>query len=102
MHFEYPHSLPDAEVRARIEALGDYLSNRHKIAVTWDGDRAIFQGKFKRLVKIAGEMRLQSGMIEFAGKDPGRVWRGQAVKYLRDKLDTYLDPSTPVDRLPRS
>jgi hypothetical protein len=102
MNFEYNHTLPEDDVRARIEALGEYLTNRHKIDVTWSGDRAMFHGRFKKLVKIVGELSLAEGKVLFAGKDPGRVWRGQAIKYIRGKLDAYLDPGTPLDSLRRA
>ena len=102
MNLEYPHTLPEDDVRARIEALGEYLTNRHKLAVIWVGDRATFQGRFKKLVKIVGELSLVQGKVIFSGKDPGRVWRGQAIKYIRGKLDAYLDPCTPVDSLRRA
>jgi len=102
MEFEYVHTLTAPDVRKRLEALSDYLAARHKIEVSWNGDRALFRGRFKKLVKIHGEMTFTNGKISFVGHDPGRVWRGQAIKYIRRKLDAYLDPDTPVDELPRS
>jgi hypothetical protein len=38
--------------------------------------------------------------IHFDGRDPGMLWRGKAIKYLKEKLETYLDTSTPISELP--
>ncbi|RMH43843.1 MAG: hypothetical protein D6689_04105 [Deltaproteobacteria bacterium] len=101
MKLEFPHSLPKAEARARLEALGEYLTNRHHIDVTWNGDRATFSGRFKKVVKIRGELSLGDGIARFEGDDPGFAWRGQAKKYIQRKLNEYLDANTPLDALPR-
>jgi len=102
MKFEYSHNLPKEDVRARVEALGEYLTNRHKIEVVWNGDRASFHGRFKKLVKIVGEMTFADSKVLFSGVDPGRIWRGQAIKYIQRKLDAYLDPQVPLEALPRA
>jgi hypothetical protein len=100
MKIEFPHPLGREEARARLEALGSYLTRRHGIAVTWTGDRATFSGKYM-MVKIAGEMTCEDGVVRFVGEDPGFMLRGQATKYIRGKLEVYLDPATPLANLPR-
>lgn len=100
MHIDYPHNLPQQEARARLEALGDYLRNKHGIGVTWSGDQAAIAGRYK-IVKIEGAVQLKPGSVVFDGKDPGLLWRKQAKEYLTYKLSRYLDPGTPVDQLPR-
>jgi hypothetical protein len=102
MKFEYSYSLPTEEVRDRLRALGDYLTNRHNVTVAWDGDRARFNGRFKKVVAIDGELSFSDGKIMFLGKDPGLALRGQATKYLKKKLELYLDPETPLGQLARS
>ena len=102
MEFEYTHTLTTPDARQRLEALGQYLAARHNIDVSWNGDRALFHGKFKKLVKIHGEMTFTNGKVSFVGHDPGRVWRGQAIKYIQRKLEAYLDPSVALHDLPRS
>jgi hypothetical protein len=102
MKLEYAHSLEQADARNRLQALGEYLTNRHKIAVTWNGDRATFQGRFKRIVKIRGELSVADGVVLFSGEDPGIAWRGQATKYIKKKLAAYLDPATPAEELKRA
>jgi len=102
MKLEYEHELPFEQARERVVALGQYLTNRHKIEVSWDGDRAVVSGRFKKIVKIRGELSFVEGMVLFDGEDPGIAWRGQAAKYIRRKLTTYLDISTPLDELPRA
>ena len=101
MKFEYTHTLSNDDARSRMEALGEYLTNRHGIRVTWDGDRGVFRGKYL-VVNIEGEMKFGDGIIHFDGKDPGLLWRKKAVGYLKRKLEMYLAPGTPLDELPRA
>jgi hypothetical protein len=100
MNFDFPHGFSRQDARARLEALGDYLNNRHGIKVTWRGDTASFSGKYL-VVSISGEMTLDERAVKVTGKDPGMLWRKKAVDYLRGKLETYLDPQTPLERLAR-
>jgi len=102
MKLEYVYTIPLEQARARIAALGEYLTNRHKIAVTWEGDRVVFKGRFKKIVKIRGVLRLAEGVALFDGEDPGIAWRGQATKYIKRKLNAYLDAGTPIEALPRA
>ena len=102
MEIDYRHDLPEADAKARLEALGEYLTNRHGIAVTWSTpEKATFNGKYM-VVKIEGEMTMSPGIVRFRGKDPGFLWRKKASEYIHDKLAAYLDPKTPLDQLPRS
>ena len=52
------------------------------------------------MVAIQGRMTIEDAQIHFDGKDPGMLWRKKAIKYLKEKLAMYLDPSTPIDELP--
>jgi Putative polyhydroxyalkanoic acid system protein (PHA_gran_rgn) len=95
-----PHTLPIEDVRARIHALGEYLSNKHGLHVTWDGDdRATIRGKYL-VVSIEGSVELGDERVRFSGKDPGMLWRGKAKQYLNGKLEKYLDPARAVADLP--
>ena len=100
MNFEYRYSMSKEEARERLEALGDYLGNRHGIRPTWSGDTALIKGKYL-VVTIDGRMELGDGVVHFKGKDPGMLWRKKATKYLHGKLDKYLDAKTPLASLPR-
>jgi hypothetical protein len=101
MKFEYRYDVPRDDARIRLEALGEYLKNRHGIRVSWgEDDKARFSGKYL-VVNIDGELTLGDGIVNFNGKDPGVLWRKRAMKYLQDKLAAYLDPNTPVEDLPR-
>ena len=102
MKFEYPYDVTREDAHQRLDALREYLINRHGIAVEWTGDdTAKFTGKYM-VVKIDGELTLADGVIHFNGKDPGMLWRKRAIKYLKGKLAAYMDPNTPVEQLPRS
>ena len=102
MKFEYPYEVSRDDARVRLEALGEYLYNRHGIKVTWsDGDKARFSGKYL-LVTIDGELTIEDGKVHFSGKDPGMLLRKRAVNYLKDKLATYLNPATAPEDLPRN
>jgi hypothetical protein len=100
MTIDYSHDFTRDEARERLEALGDYLHNKHGISVSWNNDRASFKGKYL-VVKFSGELSFGDGIVHFRGEDPGMLWRKRAVKYLTGKLDRYLDPKTPVGELPR-
>lgn len=100
MVFDYPHSLPLDDARARLEALSEYLGNRHGIKVTWTDNKAHINGKYM-VVKIEGEMTLTDTAVKVKGKDPGMLWRKKAKDYLQGKLAKYLDPTTALADLPR-
>lgn len=98
---EYPlGSLSQDDAKARLGALGDYLQNKHGIAVNWNGDAATVRGKYL-VVAIEGSLSFAGGKAVFEGKDPGMLWRGKAKQYLAEKLAAYLDAKTPLEQLPR-
>jgi hypothetical protein len=101
MEFDYPHTLTMDAVRERLGALGDYLQNRHGITITWDGDRAMFKGRYL-VVRFEGVMTFEDRLVHFKGKDPGMLWRKKATDYIKKKLAMYFDEHTPVTQLPRS
>ena len=96
-----PHGLPLPDARARLHALGDYLAGKYGLTITWTGeDEASISGSYL-VVTISGSLRLTPTAVTFSGKDPGMLWRGKARDYLQGKLERYLNPSTPLDALPR-
>jgi hypothetical protein len=98
---DYPlGTMSQEDALARLAALGEYLGNKHGIAVTWNGDRATVKGKYL-VVAIDGSLAFQGGKAVFEGKDPGFLWRGKARDYLANKLSTYLDPKKKLEDLPR-
>jgi hypothetical protein len=98
---EHAHSLPLADARERIRALGEYLSNKHGISVNWAGENeAKISGKYL-VVSIEGSVSVADKQVIFDGKDPGMLWRGKAKDYLNEKLAKYLNPATKLDDLPR-
>jgi hypothetical protein len=99
MQFDYAHTVDLPEAQERLERLGAYLENRHGIGVKWIGHECTIAGKYL-LVKIEGKMVVEAERVLFDGRDPGLLWRGKAIKYLKEKLEMYLDTSTPIDELP--
>jgi hypothetical protein len=98
---EYPlGGLTPDDAQARLKALGEYLTNKHGIQVTWSGDSATVRGRYM-VVSIEGSLAFQGDKAVFDGKDPGFLWRGKAKDYLHNKLSQYLDPTITVDQLPR-
>ena len=100
MTIDFKHSLSVDEAKERVHALGEYLTNRHGIGVTWDGDRANVNGKYM-VVNIKGAVTFADGVVHFEGEDPGFLWRGKAKSYLTEKLEKYMNARTPVSDLPR-
>lgn len=102
MEIDFPYELSDQDARGRLDILGRYLASKHGITVTWvEPAKAKFSGKYL-VVRIDGELTLGSGRARFRGEDPGFLWRNRAKEYIQDKLAKYLDPKTPVDKLPTS
>lgn len=99
MKFDHRHRLDKEDARARLIKLGEYLTNRHGIKVSWAGDKGRFTGKYL-VVQIDGELTLGDGVVHVTGKDPGFLWRRKAEDYLKRKLEAYLDPSAAADKLP--
>ncbi len=98
MEIEHRHTLDEAGVQERLRAFGDYLSNKHGMQVAWEDDgSAHVTGKYT-VVQIDVRVRNESGLVQLKGKDPGRLLRGTATKYLKRKLAEYLDPNVaPTD-----
>ena len=95
------HGLELADARARLHALGDYLSNKHGLSISWNGEDEAFVSGSYLVVSISGSLRLTPTEVSFSGKDPGLLWRGKAKDYLTGKLEKYLNPATALDSLPR-
>src|SRR5690606_36580046 len=103
MAFEIEHArgLPADDASARLHAIAEYLENKHGLSVQWlNDDEATIHGKYL-VVTIEGTVSLRADRVRFSGKDPGMLWRGKAKEYLQGKLAKYLNPSTPLDALPR-
>jgi len=103
MIIDFKHSLSIDEAKARVRALGEYLTTRHGIGVTWDDGNTIatVNGKYM-VVSIRGKVTFVDGVVHFEGEDPGFLWRGKAKSYLTEKLEKYMNPATPLDKLARS
>ncbi len=101
MNIDFAHNLGKSAAKARMEALGEYLANKHKIITRWDGDTGHFKGKYL-VVSIEGQFTVDETSVKLRGKDPGMLWRKKATEYLQHKLKIYLDPKTALEQLPRA
>lgn len=102
MEIDFKYVVTDEDAKTRLELLGQYLSNKHGIKVSWvDENRARFAGKYL-VVKIDGELSIKSGRAIFKGEDPGFLWRNRAKDYIESKLASYLDPKTEIAKLATS
>ena len=102
LRVEFPlGSMSKEDAKARLAALGEYLTNKHGIQVAWSGDSATVKGKYL-VVQIDGSLKFEGNNAVFDGKDPGFLWRGKAKDYLANKLGQYLDPKKKLEELPRS
>lgn len=102
MQIEHSHTLTHDDAKARARALAEYLSNRHGMQIDWKSDDAFsMRGKYM-IVAIDVNVRVEADKVHVTGKDPGMLWRGKAKSYIEHKLTRYLDPTSPLDTLPRS
>ncbi len=100
MEIDFPYALSEDDARARLDILGQYLANRHGIKVTWsEPTKARFSGKYL-IVRIEGDLTMGGGHARFRGEDPGFLWRKKATDYIKNKLETYLDPKAVPSELP--
>ena len=99
LRIEYPSRLPPQQLFACVQRLATYLHRVAGLQPTWAGDTLYVQGTFK-VVKINAAMKIVQGGVIVEAEDPGFLWRGKAKAYLQEQLDIYLNPQTPVERLP--
>jgi len=95
-----PHSLSVEDALARVHALGDYFQNRHGMAMRWESERVGHLSGRYLLISIDGRFSVDDGAVHLDGQDPGMLLRRKALDYLQRKLETYLDPTTPLAELP--
>jgi len=101
VQIEHTHSFAHDEAKARARALAEYLQNRHGMQVDWTSDDAFhMRGKYM-IVAIDVNVKVGADKVHVAGKDPGMLWRGKAKSYIEHKLSRYMDPSAPLETLPR-
>ncbi len=85
-----------------MQALGQYLQNKHGIDVAWatDNKSATLRGKYL-VIAFDGKFFIKEDSVTCIGKDPGMFWRKKATQYIKNKLAMYLNPNTKAEDLPR-
>ena len=94
----YPYSMPQEEAVRRVRALTDYWDTRYGTRTEWTGNRGRIRGRAFRIAFDAtftinpevmlGEMKVSFLAVKMGGR-----------KYLKSKLDEYLDPQKTVEEL---
>ncbi len=103
MNITHTHTLTTEDAKARMLALSEYIASKHGIMSDWNEDQT--KGSIKGsylVVTIDAAFEILEGKVVCNGKDPGMLWRKKANAYIKNKLETYLNPDTPLEDLPRS
>jgi putative polyhydroxyalkanoate system protein len=90
LKFMVPHTLSKEDARARMEALLRHWADKYGIQQSWSGDTAKVNGKVMG-IQLAATLTVQDRAVEGEASDPGMLLRGQARKYLEEKLRSFLD-----------
>lgn len=96
-----PHRLSLADALERVRALGDFFTNRHGMSMRWESEYVGHLAGRYMLISIDGRFSVDDRAVHLDGQDPGMLLRAKATDYLQRKLETYLDPATPIAELPR-
>lgn len=95
MKFSVPHTLSQEEAQKRLEALIAHWSQKYGIQHRWTGPTASVSGKVMGM-NLDASVRVSGQSIDGETSDPGILLRGQAKKYLEERLRKYLDPARSV------
>ncbi len=90
--FEVPHSLSKDEAKRRVSELVTYWSSKYGVKVDWSGDAAKMAGKIMGL-NMNAHLQVLGNKVSGEATDPGFLLRDKAMKYLKQKFETYLAPS---------
>jgi hypothetical protein len=97
---EVEHALAIEDAIARIEALAEFYRNKYRAEVTWNGRTADLVVRYLG-IRIEVVVRVEPRRVTCDASDPGFLLRGQGTKYLRAKLERFLDPGNALADLPR-
>lgn len=102
MEIQAAHPFTHEEAKARVRALADYLSNKHRMTIAWTGDdRFHLTGKYT-VVELDVTVQIGPNKVQVNGPDPGLLLRGPAKAYISRKVNEYLSPSASLDSLKRA
>ena len=95
---QYPYDMPRQEAMDRVRALTDYWDTRYGTRTSWEGNRGEIRGRalgisFEATFIIDpglmnGEMKVSVLAVKMGGR-----------RYLKGKLDEYLDPVHTLEEL---
>lgn len=94
----YPYDMPRQEAIQRVRALTDYWDARYGTRTSWEDNQGSIRGRAFRISFEAtftidpevmiGEMKVSVLAVKMGGR-----------KYLKGKLDEYLDPAHTLEEL---
>jgi hypothetical protein len=93
LSFEVPHKLPKEQARQRVEGLLKHWVTKFGVTYQWNGDEAKVSGKVMG-ISLDAALKVLDGKVSGEGTDPGLLLRGQAKKYVSQKLEETLDPNS--------
>lgn len=95
---QYPYDMPQQEAMDRVRALTDYWDTRYGTRTSWEGNTGNIRGRAFRISFEAtfiinpglmnGEMTVSVLAVKMGGR-----------RYLKGKLDEYLDPAHTLEEL---
>ena len=95
---EYPHDFAVDDATARVRALTDYWDAQYGTRTDWYGNTGTISGRvlglsfWARFIidggRLHGELRVSPLAVRMGGR-----------KYLKRKLDQYMDPDVSLDEL---
>lgn len=101
MKISKPHNFSADDAAARIRALTSYWDSRYGTRTTWAGTTATITGKVKG-IKFNGNFAVSDSTLDANVKVGFLAEKMGGRGYVEHKLEQYLDPSTPTDKLKNS
>lgn len=97
---EVSHRLPFEDALARIHVLSEFYRNKYRAEVTWRDREADLTVRYLG-IKIEISVAVEPSRVTCDATDPGFLLRAQGIKYLRAKLERFLNPANAIEDLPR-
>jgi hypothetical protein len=98
LQFTIPHSLTQDDAKVRMERLVQHWADKYGVRQTWNAHTVNVSGKVMG-INLEAKLDVLANAVQGEASDPGMLLRGQARKYLEERLKRHLDPSKTLDQL---